>query len=95
MDGLSDGREVRLAGVNCPELRTPAGDAARDWVINVLTLPETELVVIPVLPRDKYGRLLAEVEVTWGTPAKTFNLTDQIVQYGQGVRMGMLTPDVI
>ena len=56
---------VRLAGVNAPEMDTPAGPVARDWVVAWLTQATGEW---PLLlrtekpnPRDRYGRYVAAV----------------------------------
>lgn len=52
---------LRLAGINCPELPTPAGKAAAAYTASLVP-PGTMLTVETVKearPTDKYGRYLA------------------------------------
>lgn len=53
-------RRVRLAGVNCPEMNTPSGEAARLFVINEMIGVKWTVAVISH-SLDKYGRVLGEV----------------------------------
>lgn len=57
------GQRLRLAGVNAPELRTPEGVAARDWLAARLPLFSRVTVVTVKAEgqREKYGRWLAAV----------------------------------
>lgn len=55
-------RRVRLAGVNCPEMNTPAGELARKFVIDLLTDCRWEVTVVSH-SLDKYGRVLGEVRL--------------------------------
>ena len=61
---------LRLAGLDAPELNTPAGRTSRDWVVDKLPVG-TPLTIHTELDRDdKYGRKLATVWVRddgpWG-----------------------------
>lgn len=49
---------LRLAGVDAPELRTPAGRQARDWLARHL---EGGSLSIQLEGRDKYGRCLGDL----------------------------------
>lgn len=65
--------KVRVAGVNCPELPTEAGVAARGFTIHYLgyragALPPPVMVVSHSL--DKYGRVLGEVTTVDGPLSK-------------------------
>lgn len=53
------GQRCRLAFVNAPEMNTPEGRAARDWVVAVLPLGTVVRFVSHSL--DKYGRPLGAV----------------------------------
>jgi micrococcal nuclease len=71
--------KIRLAGVNAPELDTPAGVVAREWVINQIRpipgiMPTPVTVVSHSL--DKYGRVLADV-YWWEGPGSTPPLAGQ------------------
>jgi hypothetical protein len=52
-------KKLRLRGLNCPELDTAAGKAAKRFV-QALIRPETEVIVTTTKP-DKYDRYLADV----------------------------------
>lgn len=59
---------LRLLGVDSPEMRTPKGIEARDWVVKWVEANETPLRDFPFTVRshkarnqDKYGRYLAEL----------------------------------
>jgi len=59
------GTHIRLAGINCPEMSVPAGQDARQYVIDRLHPwgPAVEAAGITVVSHslDKYGRVLADV----------------------------------
>jgi endonuclease YncB( thermonuclease family) len=72
--------KIRLAGINCPEMNTPAGVAARaftvDWlnagtrIVAGVAVPAPVKVISHSL--DKYGRVLGEVmRQPLDTPAGT------------------------
>ncbi len=53
--------KTRLLGVDAPELNTPEGKAARDWVRERVPVGTTVTVRTHKFPGDKYGRWLAEI----------------------------------
>jgi micrococcal nuclease len=53
-------RRVRLAGVNCPEMDTPEGLAAKGFVEELVREHGRRITVISH-SLDKYGRVLGEV----------------------------------
>jgi len=71
---------VRLYGVNTPELPTPEGVAARDFVSRWLAdhqAAETPLVVRTVKDRrEKYGRYLVDLLPVDGSPSLCQSLLD-------------------
>lgn len=69
---------VRVAGVDAPELPTPAGNAARDFVTQLL--PPGANVLLMSRSLDKYGRALATVTLPDGR-----DLTTVIIAAGHGV----------
>jgi endonuclease YncB( thermonuclease family) len=65
------GAKVRLAGINCPEMGTPEGHAAREFALDLLPVvlgaPGGWVpVTITSKALDKYGRTLAEVTLPDG-----------------------------
>lgn len=52
---------LRLVGLNAPEMGTPAGRAARDWLRGLLPVGTDVRVVTLKDAREKYGRYLALV----------------------------------
>lgn len=62
---------VRLYGIDAPELDTPAGKAARDYVKTLL--PAGSKVVITTFKdaKEKYGRYLAKITLTDGSDLAT------------------------
>jgi endonuclease YncB( thermonuclease family) len=55
-------RRVRLAGVNCPEMNTLEGEAARLYVTELLAEVKWQVTVVSH-SLDKYGRVLGEVRL--------------------------------
>ncbi len=61
--------KIRLAGINCPEMSTPAGPAARAYTVNWLNAlmpvgdggPLNAEVKVVSHTLDKYGRVLGEI----------------------------------
>lgn len=51
---------LRLRGIDAPEMGTPEGLAARDW-LRLLLLNSTEQLVVQTSRGDKYGRWLGEL----------------------------------
>lgn len=52
---------LRLAGLNAPEMGTPEGRAARDWLRQLLPIGADVIVHTSKDAKEKYGRYLAEV----------------------------------
>lgn len=67
---------VRLAGVDCPEHGTAAGDAATGYVRSLLQPGDT--VTVATRKPDKYGRVLGSVDVD-GT-----DLATTLIRLGHG-----------
>ncbi len=51
--------KLRLRGIDCPELNTPAGEQAKRFVIE--RLPEDSKILIKTYKTDLYGRFVADV----------------------------------
>lgn len=73
------GRSVRLAGVNCPELPTAEGIAARTFTESLCALA---LVTVESHSLDKYGRVLGVVRLGDGR-----SLADELLRAGHAVVM--------
>lgn len=69
----------RLARCNAPEMSTPEGVAARDYVVGLLPIGTAVTFVSKRL--DNYGRPLGEVDFAGG------NLTDLLLGSGHAVPM--------
>lgn len=67
--------KLRLNRIDAPELTTPEGKAARDYLR--LLMHDVDAVQTYKDPRDKYGRWLAELY------AGDVNVNDRMVQDGQ------------
>lgn len=77
---------LRLLGLNAPELATPAGQAARDWLAHRLP-PTTPVLVETVKDRtEKYGRLLATVTDAAGDVNAALLAAGHAVPYDGGRR---------
>jgi len=74
------GQRVRLAGVNCPELSTTEGRAAKTFV-DVLLWPGVEVTIVSK-GLDKYGRTLGQVVLPSGIP-----LADALLSAGHATAM--------
>lgn len=79
------GERVRLSGINCPEMNTPEGAAARDFTHFTLRTGPLGTVVPDVTfvsrSLDKYGRPLGVVKLADGRV-----LNDLIFDAGHAVR---------
>lgn len=73
---------VRLYGINTPELPTPAGVAARDFVGEWLKANPRILVATYKDKREKYGRYLAEIFDV----QRIESLNELLVTHGHAVR---------
>jgi endonuclease YncB( thermonuclease family) len=59
--GIRKTEDFRLAGINAPELNTPAGQVAWHFLSDVLGNPQGNLVLVVYEQKEKYGRYLAWV----------------------------------
>lgn len=57
-------RTVRLWGINAPELATPAGKAARDYLAETLPAGSTFTLCSHEDQTEKYGRILGSIYLT-------------------------------
>jgi len=74
-------QRVRLARINAPELATPAGKVARDFVVAWVGTPGPWAFIITSHKQDNYGRYLVELwRVIDGT-----NLSDALLASGNAV----------
>lgn len=74
----------RLYGINAPEMSTPEGVAARDWLVARLAGADRVVVTTVKDRREKYGRYLG---VLWvGSPLS--NLNQELIDEGHAVPMG-------
>lgn len=73
---------VRVAGVNAPELPTPAGEAAKAFVEELVTARGAGVLVRTVKDRrEKYGRYLADI--SW--PPDQAGLAELLLTSGNAV----------
>jgi endonuclease YncB( thermonuclease family) len=61
--GLSLVEPVRLAGIDAPEMSTPAGPLARRALTNFLPMSTAATLRTGAAERDKYGRVLGDLLV--------------------------------
>lgn len=73
------GLRFRLSRINAPELSTPEGIAARDWMIAELAKAPPLQLTCQSTGLDKWGRHLAELYDSGA------NINDQIVAAGHAV----------
>lgn len=71
---------VRLMEINAPELSTPEGIKARDWLMTKVTPGMSVVVSTSKLPGDPYGRWLGKI-ATKDIP----DLSQYILQEGYAV----------
>lgn len=71
----------RLAGLNTPELNTPAGRIAKTWMESVLPVGAECVVQTTKDRREKYGRYLATIY----HPGITTSINEQLVNSGMAV----------
>ena len=74
--------KLRLRGLDCPEMSTPEGKAAKRFVDALVA--KTTAVIINTTKPDKYDRYLAEVFLTTGTGE--IYLNNSLLENGQAVR---------
>lgn len=72
----------RLVGINTPEMNTPEGKAARQWVIDWFAV-NPDLEVLTLKDPEKYGRWLATIMPGEpGDGGERSSLNDQLVTAG-------------
>ena len=88
--GTTVRKKLRLHGIDAPEVSTPQGQEARDYVAG--SLPPGAAMVIRSYASDAFGRFLADILCPWQpvtTPAaETF---DQILSSGIFLNQALLT----
>lgn len=77
--------KLRLRGIDCPEMDTPEGKAAKRYV-DTLLLDAAE-VIVTTSKVDKYDRYLADVHVTRPDGA-TLHLNNELLKNAHAVPMG-------
>ena len=77
--------KLRLRGLDCPEMDTPAGKAAKRYVETLLL--ETAEVIITTSKVDKYDRYLADVHLRQRS-GETIFLNNALLAQGHAVPMG-------
>lgn len=77
--------KIRLEGVNAPELETPEGNAARNFVAQVM--PPGTLIEILSHRLDKYGRAQASVQLPSGV-----DLAEKLLEAGHVAQMDGYAP---
>jgi endonuclease YncB( thermonuclease family) len=78
---------IRLLGINAPEMRTPEGVAARDFLATQVAPGDPVVVVSTRLlgNTEKYGRCLASVRLASGADISTTMLsTGHAISYNPG-----------
>lgn len=76
--------KFRLKGINCPEMRTDEGKAARAWVLSYITACKMSGSKF-FLKSHKHGKYRWLAEVIIQEPSGIyFNLNDEIVKAGHG-----------
>lgn len=63
------GEKMRVSGVNCPELSSVEGVAAKEFAANWIASNKYTLELKPI--RDKYGRLLGDLYSVTGEKLST------------------------
>ena len=78
--------DIRLLGVDTPELRGPRKDMARKAKETVTALCLGKTVAVDVVQKDKYGgRWLGHIRVLCGSPPVVKDLAAYLIDEGLGV----------
>lgn len=72
---------IRFLGINAPELSTPEGIVARDYLKSLIGSNTQLLITSKKNPRDKYGRWLGDVYMT----KNAISLNQQMIDSGNAV----------
>jgi endonuclease YncB( thermonuclease family) len=81
--GYAHQLKLRLRAIDCPEMDTPAGKAAKRFTASLLA-PATAVEIVTSKP-DKYDRYLADVFIPDGAGEFTF-LNNELLRSGHAVR---------
>jgi endonuclease YncB( thermonuclease family) len=73
--------QCRLHAVDCPELNTPDGENARDYVVGLLFTPPVPIIIESYKDQRSFERWVCDVWLPSGA-----SLADVIVASGHGVR---------
>jgi len=76
-------QKLRLRGLDCPELSTPEGKAAKRFVDGLVA--QATAVVIHTTKPDKYDRYLADVFLQIGSAPEVF-LNNALLEHGHAVQ---------
>ena len=72
-------RAFRLAGIDAPELGTPEGLAARDWLRALLPVGTPVIAITQKDAGDKYGRYLASLYLP---DQPVWSINEQLIEAG-------------
>ncbi len=72
-------RAFRLAGIDAPELGTPEGLAARDWLRALLPVGSQLIAITQRDAGDKYGRMLATLYLP---DEPIWSVNEQLIESG-------------
>ncbi len=75
-------RAFRLAGIDAPELGTPEGLAARDWLRNLIPVGSPVIAITQKDQGDKYGRFLASLFLP---EAPLISINQKLIDAGHAV----------
>jgi len=76
----------RLAGINAPEMSTPEGKAATEWLRERLPVGKDVYVRTVKDRREKYGRYLCYIfETRFGSPNEDAAVNTALVEAGHAV----------
>ncbi len=76
---------LRLRDIDCPELDTPEGVAARNFVLSYIK--QSDRIIVRSSRREKYDRYLADVFIPTPEPTKDIFLNNLLLETGHAVRM--------
>ena len=82
-------KKLRLRGINCPEMDTPEGKAAKRFVQNLID--QAKAVIITTTKPDKYDRYLADVFLVLNSGEEIY-LNNLLLENGHAVRMDGSAP---
>ena len=82
-------KKLRLRGVNCPEMDTPAGKAAQRFVQGLVDAAKA--ILLTTTKPDKYDRYLADVFLVPESGEEIY-LNNLLLENGHAVRMDGSTP---